>query len=53
MIFLFTCTTKDCDNQKNPVRLLDVTNPVKCSLCYESNDAVETDEVLPEATPEI
>jgi hypothetical protein len=53
MIYLFTCSTKDCENEKNPVRLLDATNPVTCSICYKSNQAVETDEVLPEATPEI
>lgn len=52
MIWLFTCSTKDCENEKNPVRLLNAINPVTCSVCYESDDAIETDEVAPKAPSE-
>ena len=47
MIFLFTCSTNGCENNKNPVNLCDATNPVLCSICYVFTDAVVTDEPAP------
>lgn len=47
MIFIFTCPTSNCENNKNPVYLVDVTNPVMCSICYVKSDAVVTHEQLP------
>jgi hypothetical protein len=49
MIWIFTCPTKDCENNKNAVYLADVENPVLCSLCHAYGDAVETDEPAPES----
>jgi hypothetical protein len=51
MIWIFTCSTPDCENNNNPVRLLNAINPVTCSVCYKTTDAVITDEQAP--TPEI
>jgi hypothetical protein len=50
MIWIFTCSTNNCENKKHPVYLADVSNPVLCSLCYVKFDAVETNEPAP--TPE-
>lgn len=47
MIWLFTCPTKDCENNINPVFLAEVVNPVLCSLCGVIADAVETDQPAP------
>ena len=47
MIWTFTCNTKDCENQMNPVNLIGVSNPVLCSVCHKFSDAVETDEPAP------
>lgn len=47
MIYVFTCSTKGCENNINPVNLCDPTNPVLCSLCHVLTDAVETDELCP------
>jgi hypothetical protein len=52
MIWVFTCNTKDCENQKHPVNLVNVTNPVLCSACYSFSEAVESDQKAPEATTE-
>ena len=51
MIWNFTCSTTDCENNINPVRLVNAINPVTCSVCYKKTDAVLTDEPAP--TPEI
>jgi hypothetical protein len=50
MIWIFTCPTEVCENKSNPVYLADAINPVLCSLCHATGDAVETDEPAP--TPE-
>jgi len=50
MIWIFTCPTQDCENNTNPVYLVDPTNPVLCSLCHAYGDAVETDEPAPTPT---
>jgi hypothetical protein len=47
MIYIFTCPTTGCENNKNPVYLADVENPVLCSLCHVLGDAVETDKPAP------
>jgi hypothetical protein len=52
MIWIFTCPTQGCDNNINPVYLVDPTNPVECSLCHAYGDAVETDEPAPAPQPE-
>jgi hypothetical protein len=41
MIYVFTCPTEGCENNTNPVYLLDPTNPVLCSVCGAYGDAVE------------
>ena len=53
MIYLFTCATKGCENNTNPVNLCEPKNPVRCSLCYVSSDAVKTDEPCPVVTDAI
>jgi len=52
MIWIFTCPTDGCENNINPVYLIDPTNPVLCSLCGAYGDAVETDQPEPVPTPE-
>lgn len=47
MIWIFTCPTKDCENNINPVYLGDPVNPVECGLCHAFADSIETDEPLP------
>jgi hypothetical protein len=47
MICIFTCPTNNCENNKNPVYLVNVTNPVLCSICHVKSDAVETDQPAP------
>jgi hypothetical protein len=47
MIWIFTCPTQGCQNNLNPVYLVDPTNPVLCSLCHAYGDAVETDQPAP------
>jgi hypothetical protein len=44
MIWIFTCPTDGCENNINPVYLTDLINPVLCSLCHVTADAVETGE---------
>jgi hypothetical protein len=44
MIWIFTCPTQGCENNLNPVYLVDSTNPVLCGSCYVSADAVEVGE---------
>jgi hypothetical protein len=44
MIWIFTCPTTDCENNLNPVYLADAINPVLCSSCHTTADAVETNE---------
>jgi hypothetical protein len=51
MIWIFTCPTKDCENNLNPVYFIDPVNPIECSLCHAVGDAVETDEPAPTPTP--
>jgi hypothetical protein len=46
MIWIFTCSTPDCENNLNPVYLEDAINPVLCGSCHTYGDAVETDEPL-------
>jgi hypothetical protein len=46
MIWIFTCPTQGCENNTNPVYLVDPTNPVLCGSCHTTADAVETDEPL-------
>jgi hypothetical protein len=41
MIWIFTCPTQGCENNLNPVYLVDPTNPVLCSLCHAYGDALE------------
>lgn len=41
MVWIFTCPTDDCENNINPVYLVDVVNPVLCSMCKITADAVE------------
>ena len=53
MIWIFTCPTEGCENNINPVYLVDPTNPVLCSLCYVYGDAVETDEPEPIPNPDV
>jgi predicted molibdopterin-dependent oxidoreductase YjgC len=48
MIWIFTCLTTDCENNLNPVYLVDPTNPVLCGSCRKFSDAVETNETVPE-----
>jgi hypothetical protein len=50
MIWIFTCPTQGCENNINPVYLVDPINPVLCSLCHATGDAVETDEPAPTPT---
>jgi hypothetical protein len=52
MIWNFTCSTTDCENNKNPVRLVNAINPVTCSACYKTTDAVETNEAAPKPSTE-
>jgi hypothetical protein len=52
MIWIFTCPTVGCENNINPVYLVDPTNPVLCSLCHAEGDAVETDEPAPTSPQE-
>lgn len=47
MIWIFTCPTVGCENNINPVNLVDPTNPVECGSCYAFADAVETDQPAP------
>jgi hypothetical protein len=47
MIWIFTCSTDGCENNSNPVYLVDPINPVLCSLCHVEADAVETDQPAP------
>jgi hypothetical protein len=47
MIWIFTCPTLGCENNINPVNLVDPTNPVECGLCHAFADAVETDQPAP------
>jgi hypothetical protein len=47
MIWIFTCPTANCENNLNPVYLVDPINPVLCSLCHATGDAVETDQPAP------
>ena len=49
MVYIFTCPTLGCENNTNPVYLLDPTNPVLCSLCHAYGDAVPAPE--PEPAP--
>lgn len=49
MIWIFTCPTTGCENNLNPVYLVDPTNPVLCSLCGAFGDAVETDQPAPDS----
>jgi hypothetical protein len=49
MIYTFTCPTIGCENNTNPVYLLDPTNPVLCSLCGAYGDAVPEPEPAPKA----
>jgi hypothetical protein len=51
MIYTFTCLTEGCENNINPVYLVEPTNPVLCSLCGATGNAVETDEPAPESNP--
>jgi hypothetical protein len=48
MISIFTCPTVDCENNVNPVYLMDATNPVLCSLCHAYGDAVPYVEPTPQ-----
>jgi len=48
MIWIFTCPTTGCENNINPVYLVDPNNPVLCSLCGAFGDAVETDQPAPD-----
>ena len=48
MIWIFTCPTEGCENNVNPVYLVDPANPVLCSLCGAYADAVE---VAPDPAP--
>jgi hypothetical protein len=50
MIWIFTCPTQGCENNINPVYMVEVINPVMCGLCKAYGDAIETDEPAP--TPE-
>ena len=50
MIWIFTCPTTGCENNTNPVYLVDPNNPVLCSLCHTTGDAVETDQEAPTPT---
>jgi hypothetical protein len=52
MISIFTCATKDCIYNLNPVRMVDPTNPVMCGACFCYGNAVTTDEELPTAPAE-
>ena len=58
MIWIFTCPTEGCENNINPVYMVDIVNPVMCGLCKAYGDAVETNEpsptleLEPEAQPE-
>jgi hypothetical protein len=45
MIWIFTCPTKECENNLNPVYLSDPINPVLCSACGTYEDAVQTDQL--------
>lgn len=47
MISIFTCLTIECENNINPVYLRDANNPVLCSVCGETYDAVEIKEPTP------
>lgn len=51
MICIFTCPTKGCENNINPVYLQDPTNPVLCSLCGAYGDAVPEPEPASEPAP--
>lgn len=51
MISIFTCLTVGCENNINPVYLMDATNPVLCSLCHASGDAIPYVEPTPEPAP--
>jgi len=44
MIWIFTCPTTDCENNLNPVYLVDAINPVLCSMCHSYGNAVATNE---------
>ena len=52
MIWIFTCPTVGCENNSNPVYLQDPTNPVLCSLCHATGEAVETDQPAPTSIEE-
>jgi hypothetical protein len=41
MIWIFTCPTTGCENNTNPVNLVDAINPVLCGGCRTTADAVE------------
>lgn len=43
MIYEFTCPTENCENNTNPVYLVDPINPVLCSICGAFGDAVILD----------
>lgn len=47
MISIFTCPTVGCENNTNPVYLVDAINPVLCSLCGAYGDAVPAPEPAP------
>lgn len=49
MVWIFTCSTKDCENNLNPVNICNVVNPVFCSFCGQYTNAVETETPCPVA----
>jgi hypothetical protein len=45
MIWIFTCQTEGCENNINPVYMMDIINPVMCGLCHVFSYAVESEDV--------
>jgi hypothetical protein len=52
MIWIFTCPTTGCENNTNPVNLVDPINPVLCGGCRAYGVAVKTDQEAPTAPTE-
>ena len=50
MIWIFTCPTEGCENNTNPVYLLDPINPVLCGGCHAYGVAIKTDQEPVEPT---
>jgi hypothetical protein len=52
MIWNFTCNNETCSHKGETIRLVNAINPVLCSGCYTTSDAIQTEESAPQAPSE-